>query len=552
MLIIVMLLGAGAVYMVLRKIYAALWYKNLTVRIDFSKKNAVCGETIELIETVTNKKRLPLPYINLKFQVNRAFRFEDGEENSVVSDNTYRNDIFSLMMYQKVTRKIPIKCTKRGIYSIGRADMVSSGLFMNDINLVGTNQNANIVVFPKQINPELTDITFSKIMGAVEKNTYLNPDIFEFRGIREYDTHDTMNMINWKASARTGQLMVNQYKETMCQSVCILANVEPEGMLKQELLSEITISMASGLAQYLISQKINVSLISNLVTADTSTKYEFEDGVINGTSMEITEDSSASGGQYVYMKDAGDTVTVTVDVEETGMYDLAICYHLPQTMGSDKVQKLNVNGVNQGQIGFVMNDGFEELDIGMYKLNAGQNEIQLESFWGWTYFDYLTVKSADMPDLNVAKTLSDKKATDQTKRLMSYLVDNYGEHIISGQQEIYKYGPHDFEYEFEYIKNLTGVYPAIRGFDYLNECNILYGSEDGTTDRMIDWAKNKNGIITASWHVTVPKNFASYNVGDKVDYSQATYSVKDDNGNYVSDFDTSKAIIEGEKEYESI
>ena len=54
----------------------------------------------------------------------------------------------------------------------------------------------------------------------------------------------------------------------MCQSVCILANVEPEGMLKQELLSETTISMASGLAQYLISQKINVSLISNGVETD--------------------------------------------------------------------------------------------------------------------------------------------------------------------------------------------------------------------------------------------------------------------------------------------
>lgn len=294
----------------------------------------------------------------------------------------------------------------------------------------------------------------------------------------------------------------------------------------------------------------NASLISSLVTADISTKYEFEDGVISGSAMEIAEDSSASGGQYVYMKDAGETVTVTVNVEETGMYDISICYHLPETMGSDKVQKLNVNGVDQGQIGFVMNDGFEELNIGMYKLNAGENEIQLESYWGWTYFDYLTVKSADMPELNVAKTLSDKNATEQTKRLMSFLVDNYGEHIISGQQEIYMYGPHDFEYEFEYIKNLTGVYPAIRGFDYLNECNILYGTEDGTTDRMIDWAKNKNGIITASWHVTVPKNFASYNVGDKIDYSQATYSVKDDNGNYASDFDTSKAIIEGEKEYE--
>lgn len=38
MLIIVMLLGAGAVYMVLRKIYAALWYKNLTVRIEFFRR----------------------------------------------------------------------------------------------------------------------------------------------------------------------------------------------------------------------------------------------------------------------------------------------------------------------------------------------------------------------------------------------------------------------------------------------------------------------------------------------------------------------------------
>ena len=128
---------------------------------------------------------------------------------------------------------------------------------------------------------------------------------------------------------------------------------------------------------------------------------------------------------------------------------------------------------------------------------------------------------------------------------MSYLVDNYGSHIISGQQEIYMYGPHDFEYEFEYIKNLTGVYPAIRGFDYLNECNILYGSEDGTTSRMIDWATKKNGIVTASWHVTVPKDFTNYELGvTKVDWGNATYVPKE------TDFDTANAVVEGTKEYE--
>lgn len=97
---------------------------------------------------------------------------------------------------------------------------------------------------------------------------------------------------------------------------------------------------------------------------------------------------------------------------------------------------------------------------------------------------------------------------------MQYLSSVYGKHIISGQQEIYKYGPHDFEYEFNYIHDTTGKYPAIRGFDYLN-CNPLYGSEDGTTDRIIQWVNDNpysenQGIATASWHITVPKNFSSY------------------------------------------
>jgi mannan endo-1,4-beta-mannosidase len=125
---------------------------------------------------------------------------------------------------------------------------------------------------------------------------------------------------------------------------------------------------------------------------------------------------------------------------------------------------------------------------------------------------------------------------------MSYLVDNYGEHILSGQQEIYKYGPHDFEYEFEYINDLTGEYPAIRGFDFMNSANPLYGSDDGTVDRMIDWANNRNGIVTASWHITVPKDFDSYTLGESVAWADSTYEPDKTN------FDPSKILEEGSDE----
>ena len=287
-----------------------------------------------------------------------------------------------------------------------------------------------------------------------------------------------------------------------------------------------------------------LNLSANAVTNDT---YEFEDGTLkDATSMSETREGDAiehSGDGFVFLENGGEEATVTVTVAETGMYSLDISTYTPY---GAKTHNLLINDVDQGQISFTENkDGFAETNLGMFKLNKGENTITVKSSWGWTYLDYIKVSDAQLPTLTASNTLSDKDATAETQSLMNYLADVYGKHIISGQQEIYMYGPHDFSYEFDYIKDLTGEYPAIRGFDFLNQANILYGSDDGTTDRMIDWAKNQNGIVTASWHVTVPKDFANYEMGTtSVDWANATYVPKE------TDFDTAKVLEEGTKENE--
>lgn len=263
MIIALMLAGAGIVYWLLRTFYNQIWNKNLETSVYFSTAHAVQGDTIELIEVVANGKRLPLPYINVKFQLDRSFAFEDGSDNAQISDKTYRNDIFSLLMYQRSTRKIPVTCTKRGVYRIDRIELVSTGIFMNEVLVVNCLQNEELTVYPAALDPGALDVPFSKMMGMIERNRYLYEDPFAFRGIRDYDAHDAMNTINWKASARTGGLMVNQYNETMCQEVCILLNLEPEGMLRYDQLSEASISIAAGLSQRFIEQGIQVSLVSN-------------------------------------------------------------------------------------------------------------------------------------------------------------------------------------------------------------------------------------------------------------------------------------------------
>ncbi|MGV2882801.1 glycosyl hydrolase [Paenibacillus taichungensis] len=251
-----------------------------------------------------------------------------------------------------------------------------------------------------------------------------------------------------------------------------------------------------------------------------------------------------SGSGFVWMQNSG-TITFTVTVPETGMYAISTRY-MQELSADGRLQYLSVNGVTKGSYMLPYTTTWSDFNFGYQKLNQGSNTIQLKAGWGFAYFDTFTVDYANLDPLDVQPVLTDSQATPETQLLMNYLTEVYGNHIISGQQEIYGGGNDgDTELEFDWIHNLTGKYPAIRGFDFMNY-NPLYGWEDGTTDRMIDWVNNRDGIATASWHINVPRNFTTYQLGDHVDWKEATYKPTETN------FNTANAVIPGTKEYQYV
>ncbi|MEK4056987.1 glycosyl hydrolase [Paenibacillus sp. FSL F4-0087] len=251
-----------------------------------------------------------------------------------------------------------------------------------------------------------------------------------------------------------------------------------------------------------------------------------------------------SGSGFVWMQNSG-TITFTVTVPETGMYAISTRY-MQELSADGRLQYLSVNGVTKGSYMLPYTTTWSDFNFGYQKLNQGSNTIQLKAGWGFAYFDTFTVDYANLDPLDVQPVLTDSQATPETQLLMNYLTEVYGNHIISGQQEIYGGGNDgDTELEFDWIHNLTGKYPAIRGFDFMNY-NPLYGWEDGTTDRMIDWVNNREGIATASWHINVPRNFTTYQLGDQVDWKEATYKPTETN------FNTANAVIPGTKEYQYV
>ena len=288
---------------------------------------------------------------------------------------------------------------------------------------------------------------------------------------------------------------------------------------------------------------VNMAAVSvlNIGALAATEKFEFEDAAITGE-VTVENDAAASGGSYLKMANSG-TITKKFNIDTAGTYTISV---YASGIGGAKQQDISVNGVSLGALSIPESDGFEKISLFSVKLNAGENTLSIAKSWGWSNFDYFTVESADSAIISASDTTCcDKKAIPEAQNLMNYMASVYGKNIISGQQEIYKYGHGgNFEQEFDYLQEKTGKLPAIRGFDYLNCVNILYGSEDGTTDRMIDWVKNKNGIITASWHITVPKSMAGYKVGDSVSYDNATYNPK------LTDFVTSNVLVDGTVERE--
>lgn len=296
-------------------------------------------------------------------------------------------------------------------------------------------------------------------------------------------------------------------------------------------------------------------------------RYEFENGRTNGGKIynetwtgNTAEDGSgedydltnASNGGFSYLDQKGTTVSVDVTVEEAGLYELNICYCEPSDP-TKKVQYLNINGVNQGEVSFVHNLTFEETSGGVVMLEKGVNTIELEAYWGYTMFDYLTIKPADekLSNLSPTRQLSNPNASNSTKALYSYLCDVYGNHIISGQQEYC--GSHNYnqwndpdnyikdnEAEFQYILEKTGKQPAIRGIDFLAyRSNTNW--EDNAPERAIQWVNEYKGIAAVTWHWNVPSEEGGTEV--------AFYVESTGNTPYTT-FSISKALEEGTWEHE--
>ena len=262
MLILWIPLGVAIIYLLIRAVYLRIWDRGLSVELAFGQHAVSEGQQATLKATVTNAKMLPLPVLMLRYKMNRGLRMGENA-NATVTDKLNVVEYFSVLGNERVVREQKVEATRRGCYHIDVLNLMMPQLISGQESFLVLPQDTELIVYPKLLEiPEMWGIC-EKIIGDIVSRRRLFEDVFSFRGIRDYTRTDPLSAVNWKATARTGKMMVNLRDYTFGQEVRILLNLEEPNYRYGEDVLENAIRIAATVACRCISDRIPVSLVSN-------------------------------------------------------------------------------------------------------------------------------------------------------------------------------------------------------------------------------------------------------------------------------------------------
>lgn len=270
MLILWILLGSALLFVLQRFVYTNYWDRKLTVSFRFAKRAVTEGESVDLIERSENRKLLPLPTFAYRYAINRNFKTFSGEDEQRI---TLKRK-FALPSLRAVTNHARINGLVRGVYSVGETMIESADLFHTRKTEWSFTDRARLIVYPAKIPAQKLVLPTRLLLGAVITKRQAQEDPFALKSIRPYEIYDSPRTINWKASAKTGELKVNQYENTTDEALLFLLDMGGGEIDDREQLLRV----ASSLSLFFLRKGVSVSLMANCRDCITGKPFRVRTG----------------------------------------------------------------------------------------------------------------------------------------------------------------------------------------------------------------------------------------------------------------------------------
>lgn len=236
-----------------RRVFGAVGFER-----TLSRRVVSWGAELEITMSVTNAKLLPLVWMRVRDEWPAGLQPLGFALRPVAHHGT---QVFiqtvSVRWYERLRRRYRVRCRERGLLRFGPVELEAGDPFGIAAATRTLEAREEIAVLPKVLEvPGFGLLTGHPLVEETVAHS-LAYDPTALRGTRAYRPGDPMRAINWRATARSGELHANEFEPASLAAVRLLLDVGAPGKAWQgidpermELLCVVTASLAAAFAAH--------------------------------------------------------------------------------------------------------------------------------------------------------------------------------------------------------------------------------------------------------------------------------------------------------------
>ena len=237
-----------------RILFGYLWGKGIDVSLSFLSHSIREGERAEVEERSENRNHFPFVSMTLSWSLDRLYSPYHKNSRQFKVSSTFHFPHRSI-----IRRTTSIEGLERGVYTISGGIISSADIFSVDEYTKEIYSDSVLHVYPERKKAFGRSFAYRGYLGTVLSQRRSLEDPFEVKSIRPYLPTDPMRNVNWKATARTGNMKVNQYEWTTEESVMVVLDLYGGSDEEKEEL----IRYVSAFSFLILSRGTSLSLCTN-------------------------------------------------------------------------------------------------------------------------------------------------------------------------------------------------------------------------------------------------------------------------------------------------
>ncbi len=208
----------------------ALWERSCLAGVSYSRRlerhRAGLGESVGLELEIVNDKILPLSFLEIDDEVPYGLRIEGGATVTGFSRRSARLvQVLPLLPYQRVRRRMLVSCDRRGEHRFGPATLTSGDPVGRGTRSEVLAETEQLLVYPRILPVSPEGVLARVLLGDLSSRSPLGADPLRAAGVRAYSPGDPLRHVDWRATARTGELLVRRFEPTVSPRIAVVLDV---------------------------------------------------------------------------------------------------------------------------------------------------------------------------------------------------------------------------------------------------------------------------------------------------------------------------------------